>query len=561
MTDNATPDSGAPAIIVVSAEHADRLLDEFWRYSREYSLHTARSAADALDLTEELITAGVPIALFVSDSLLPDQPVLTAMAQWRDRVPTSRRMITSPVERFRAEAPVLRPGMATGTFDAYLLMPRGVRDEEFHHAITDLLSDWGSTVAKPEVVTAQIVAEPQDPLAVAIRDYLDRMGAPNAVHAADSETGRRLREAAGPEASLPLVWLLDKALTPRSVGEVARALFGPPDDLSVPTEVDLAIVGAGPAGLAAAVYGSSEGLSTVVLEVEAIGGQAGTSTMIRNYLGFPRGISGMRLAQRARNQALRFGTQFFTGVEVQGLVPGHPHVIRTDGGDVHAKAVVVASGVRYSKLRVDPLEALVGRGVQYGAAMAAAREMQGADVYVVGGGNSAGQAAVHLARFARSVTVVVRRDGLAETMSQYLIDEIDHHPGISVRPGSRVVDGGGNGRLEWLTLEEIATGERQQVSAGGLFLLLGAAPHCGWLPETVGRDEHGFVLTGRDVPRDRWPDELPPEGLTTTVPGIFAVGDVRAGSMKRVASASGEGASVIPLVHAWLAHYRDTAAQ
>jgi thioredoxin reductase (NADPH) len=291
-------------------------------------------------------------------------------------------------------------------------------------------------------------------------------------------------------------------------------------------------------------------LSTVVLEAEAIGGQAGTSSMIRNYLGFPRGISGMRLAQRARNQALRFGTRFFTGWEVTSLEPGRPHVVRTAGGDVRARSVVISTGVAYRKLRVEPLEALVGLGVHYGAAMAAAREMEDQDVFVVGGGNSAGQAAVHLSRFARSVTILVRRPSLAETMSQYLIDEIAFNPRVTVETQAEVVDGGGEGRLEWLSVA--ASGVTTRRPAGGLFLLLGAAPHCAWLPPAVALDESGYVLTGRDVPKAGWLDGLPPASLATTVPGVFAVGDVRAGSMKRVAAASGEGASVVPLVHAWL---------
>jgi thioredoxin reductase (NADPH) len=251
----------------------------------------------------------------------------------------------------------------------------------------------------------------------------------------------------------------------------------------------------------------------VVLESDAIGGQAGTSSMIRNYLGFPRGVSGMRLAQRARSQAIRFGTRFFTGWPVESLVPGEqdqPHRVGTGGGEVRARAVVVATGVAYRRLGVDTIEELVGLGVHYGAAVSAAPEMEDRDVFVVGGGNSAGQAALHLARFARSVTLLVRRPDLSATMSDYLIREM-------------------------------------------LLLLLGAEPQSDWLPAGTCRDEHGFVLTGRDVPREYWLDGLPPVSLATSAPGIFAAGDIRAGSMKRVAAASGEGASVVPLVHAHLA--------
>ncbi|MGL5809027.1 MAG: FAD-dependent oxidoreductase [Nocardioides sp.] len=557
MSESASNAPRPPSIVLVSEDHADVLREQFWRYSREYDLRITRSCAEASAAIEEVMDSSGTVALLVSDSRLPDADVLAAFGHWRALVPTARRMIVAPAEQFLEDADRLRPGMAMGKYDAYLLMPRGIRDEEFHNAVTDLLSDWGSSVANPEVVSMKIVAAEPTPLIAEIRDFLDRMGMPNRVYHPGSDVGRRILAEAGPDAELPVVWALTgQVYSVRTVRDVAKAMYGTPNALSVTDVVDLAVVGAGPAGLAAAVYASSEGLSTVVLEADAIGGQAGTSSMIRNYLGFPRGISGMRLAQRARIQALRFGTTFQTGWEVEKLLAGEPHVLRTAGGDLRARAVVVCTGVRYRKLRVDPIEDLVGMGVHYGAAMAAAREMEDQDVYVVGGGNSAGQAAVHLSRFARSVTIVIRRPALAETMSHYLIDEISYLSRIAVEPCSRVVDGGGNGRLEWLTVESVETGERSTRPAGGLFLLLGASPHCSWLPPEVALDEHGFVLTGRDVPKDKWHNGLPPRSLESTVPGVFAVGDVRSGSMKRVAAASGEGASVVPLVHSWLAGVR-----
>lgn len=547
-----------PAIVLASEEYAEQFVAEFCRYERDYDLRAAKSSAQVLTLTEELQAEGIPIALYATDSVLPDDHVLAAFAKWRTAVPTARRVIIAPMERFNRDGPGLRPGMAKGKYDAYLLMPRGPRDEEFHHAITDLLSDWGSSVPDPEALTAKIVGAPNSLLTGQIRDFFDRMGMPTRLYEPDSEVGRRVREKFPPDVDYPLVWsMIRDPIAPRTVSDVARSIYGSPDEVKAGSVVDLAVIGAGPAGLAAAVYGASEGLSTVVLETGAIGGQAGTSSMIRNYLGFPRGIAGMRLAQRARNQALRFGAQFFTGWPALRLQPGSPHVVSTEGGEIRARAVVIANGVTYRKLGVEPLEVMVGAGVNYGAALTAAREMEDRDVVVVGGGNSAGQAALHLARFARSVRLVVRRPGLEETMSSYLIGEIAYAPRITVQPCTRVVDGGGDANLEWLCLEDTRTRERTTVPAVGLFLLLGATPECDWMPDTLARDDRGFVLTGRDVPQHTWTEGLPPVDLATTVPGVFAVGDIRSGSMKRVAAASGEGASVVPQVHRWLADASD----
>ncbi|MER7072227.1 FAD-dependent oxidoreductase [Terrabacter sp. NPDC000476] len=551
-----------PAIILVSESRCEELSDEFGRYARDYDLPTATSAHEAKQQARRVVAEGGQVAMFVTESRLPDAEVLEAFHWWRATVPTARRVIAAHVSAFREDAAALRGGMAKGKYDAYLLAPRGARDEEFHTAICELLSDWGSTVAEPEVVAVAIVSPVEDALTLSIRDYLDRMGMPNRVFGPDTDEGRHVLELAGPDPEFPLVMDLgERVATARSVSDVAARIYGRPADVEVDRVVDVAVVGAGPAGLAAAVYASSEGLSTVVLEAEAIGGQAGTSSMIRNYLGFPRGISGMRLAQRARNQAVRFGTEFFTGWPVTSLTPGaadadgiRPHVLHTEGGDVHARAVVVSAGVTYRRLDAPGIERLVGLGVNYGSAMTAAREMEGADVVVVGGGNSAGQAAIHLARFARSVTILVRRPTLAETMSSYLVGEIDYNPRIRVEGCSEVVEGGpgDDGRLGWVTVRRTDDGTEERRDARGLFLLIGASPRCDWLPDEVARDARGFVLTGRDVPTEHWRGGLPPESLETTVPGIFAAGDIRAGSMKRVAAASGEGASVVPLVHAWL---------
>jgi thioredoxin reductase (NADPH) len=552
-----------PAIILVSEHHADTLLEVFYRrYGHDYSLRSARSCTEAEKIAQEIKDSGEAVALFVSDSRLPDvQHMFEAVHRFRLVLPTARRVIVAHWDYFLQDAEELRPGLARGKYDAYLLMPRGNRDEEFHNAITELLSDWTSTVPQPEVVSAKVISPVHDGLTMAIRDFLDRMGMQNSVYAPDDphlqEFMPRLFEELGTdEPRYPVVWSPARgAIQATSVRDVARSIY-PRTEEQADEVVDLAVVGAGPAGLAAAVYAASEGLSVRVLEAEAVGGQAGTSSMIRNYLGFPRGISGMRLALRARNQAIRFGTRFLTGWEVTGFEPGSdgaPHVLRCGEDEVRARSVLIANGVAYRKLGVPALEELVGNGVNYGAAMTAGREMEGYDVVVVGGGNSAGQAALHLCRFASSVTIVVRRPGLEETMSDYLIKEIGYQERIDVLPCTRVVDGGGEGVLEWLTLEDINSGERTRKEARGLFLLLGAEPRCDWLPPELARDKNSFILTGRDVPRDQWVDGTPPANLATTVPGVFAAGDIRSGSMKRVAAASGEGASAVPLVHAYLA--------
>lgn len=560
--------SRKPSILIVAGTGLEELLAQFERYAGDYHLIGVQGVREAVEAIRQILDQDGQVALFVADSRVVDEQtpesVYAAIGKLRHLVPTARRIVTARWENFRADAEPLRAGLAKGKFDAYLLTPRGPRDEEYHGTVVELLSDWGSTVASPEVATVEILAPRPDRLTLALRDYLDRIGMPNTMVSPESAQGRKIRglaEEQGIAADVyPITKLFsdDRVFVPRSVRDLAILLYGRPDDIELTSCVDVCIVGAGPAGLAASVYASSEGLSTVTLEAEAIGGQAGTSSMIRNYLGFPRGISGMRLAQRARNQAIRFGTRFFTGWPAAGITLGEggaPHVVHTDGGDVSARAVVIAAGVSYRRLGVQSIEDLVGNGVNYGAAMTAARDMEGVDVIVVGGGNSAGQAAVHLARFARSVTIVVRRPDLAETMSQYLISEIEFNPRISVRGNAMVVDGGADEdeRLSWVMLEDTRTGERTRAEVCGLFLLLGAVVDCGWLPADVERDGHGFVLTGRDLPQEQWLDGVPPAVLATSVPGIFAVGDVRSGSMKRVASATGEGASVIPLIHDWLA--------
>ena len=540
-------------LLVTTAESRDVIENEFRsRYARDYDVRTLQGPGGAVEAAADLLADGRQIALLGVDNALPGEP-LEIVDALRRISPSSRRIVLVSMGTFREALQVLRPALAVGRLDTYLLIPQGPRDEEFHTAITEYLSEWGTSTSTPEVVGVRIVDDGTQPEVAGIRDFLDRMASPWTRYRPDSPVGRELFAEVGDDAPLPLVSAFGLPTISGATEQlVASAFYGSPQDLGDDYVADLLIVGAGPAGLGAAVYGASEGLQTVVLDTEAVGGQAGTSSMIRNYLGFPRGVSGMRLAFRARLQATRFGARMFTGRAVEALSLGDLHEVSYGDGVLKARSVLIACGVRYRRLGVAALESLVGMGVYYGAAASVAREMEGRDVYIVGGGNSAGQAAVHLSRFARSVTIVVRRRSLAETMSAYLVDEISTHDDITVRTRSRVVDGGGDRHLEWIELQD-DEGITERVPADGLFLLLGAEPGCDWLPAEVKRDARGFVLTGRDIPKELWRDGIPPAPLETTVPGIFAAGDIRAGSMKRVASASGEGAGAVAQVHAHLA--------
>ena len=551
-----------PAIIlVVAAAHVPTVESEFARYTRDYDVLAADTADGGRDLVHQALADGQPVALMGIGWTVPGTDRgIDLLDELHALLPTARRICLTSRDDYGLSLPKLREALGQGRIDTYLLIPQGPRDEEFHTAVTEYLSDWGWTASSPEVEGVQIIGSKKDPEVARIRDFLDRMGIPHGLYTPDSDVARDVLAKlpavqGGASPALPVVAagvVGKEPIEGATSRQVARLVYGSPP--SVDDEVvDLVVVGSGPAGLAAAVYGASEGLDTVVIESDAVGGQAGTSSMIRNYLGFPRGISGMRLAQRARFQASRFGARIYTGIAAEALTPGapgEPHTVRTEGGALRARAVVVATGVTYRRLGIPALEELVGIGVYYGAATTASRAMEGRDVFVVGGGNSAGQAAVYLARYARSVTLLARRTDLAATMSDYLIREIASTSRIAVRTSSRVVDGGGAGFLEWLEVQ--GPEGTQRCEASGLFLLLGADPCGDWLPDAVARDERGFVYTGREVPMDLWVDGRPPAALETTVPGIFAAGDLRAGSMKRVASASGEGAATVSLVHAYL---------
>jgi thioredoxin reductase (NADPH) len=441
---------------------------------------------------------------------------------------------------------------ALGRVDSTLNKPTGVRDEEFHTAITEYLAEWAWTTT-PVVEAVKIVGDHRSRGVRQIFDVLTRHGVPSGVHPPESEEGRRILDRVTGDVELPVVEVMHRVVLADPTYAELAAAFNLVVDVGS-TVYDVAVVGAGPAGLGAAVYGASEGLATLVIEREAVGGQAGTTSMIRNYLGFPRGVSGVQLGRRGLMQATRFGAAFDVSRSVTAIQAGadHHQLTLSNGVVARAGAVLLACGVSYRKLAIPALDALVGAGVFYGAATGAARALTGLPAYVVGAGNSAGQAALHLARHGADVAIVARRSTLRDTMSDYLVHEIDAHGRIAVHTRTEVVDAGGEGHLEWLRLRHNPSGAIQTVSAAGLFLLIGAEPRTAWLPNGMERDARGFVRTGSEITAEGWRFQRRPAALETSVPGVFAAGDVRSGSMKRVAAAAGEGAAAVPMIHSYL---------
>jgi thioredoxin reductase (NADPH) len=402
-----------------------------------------------------------------------------------------------------------------------------------------------------------VIADADSPRGHVIRSLLTRNGIPNAFRPRGSELAdavlRELGQTLGSDQVL--VWMPAvgaAALVDPTDAEIAEA-WGIHTSLEEDNrDFDVLVVGAGPGGLATAVYASSEGMSTLVVERESIGGQAGSSSLIRNYLGFSRGISGADLAQRGYQQAWVFGAHFLLMRDVSGIKPADGGFIAdiSDVGTVRARTVVLATGVSYRRLDIPDLDGLVGSGVYYGASVSEAHALAGLDAVVVGGGNSAGQAVLHLARYCRQVTLLVRGPDLSAGMSSYLVDTIAATANVVVRTSSEVVGGGGEGRLDRIVIRDRTTGAEEVVPAAGLFIMIGAQPRTDWLPEDLGRDRFGFVLAGADTAAsDLWPAERAPQPYETTVPGMFAVGDVRSGSVKRVASAAGEGSVVVSQLH------------
>ncbi len=525
------------------------------RFGADYRILDERSPAAALVTLARLAATSDQVALVVAEQRMAEMTGVDLLTRAHELHPAARRVLL--VERNYASADPVARAMTLGQIDYHLLKP-WLQERGLYQAVGEFLADWDKAHGAP-VEMLRIVGPLWGARSHELRDVLARMGVPYGFYPADTDAGRRLLQKAGQDgARLPVVVRFDgQVLVDPSHAELVEALGGKTRPEA--GTCDVAVIGAGPAGLAAAVSAASEGLDTLVVEPEVFGGQASASSRIRNYLGFPRGISGDDLAYRAFEQAWLFGASLVFAQAATGLrVRGAARLVQlSDGSQTAARAVVIATGASWRRLGVPRLEALRGAGVFYGATRSEAQALQGQEVFVVGGGNSAGQAAVHLARYASSVTMLVLEDRLGIYMSDYLVQEIEGTPNISVRLHTEVTDGQGGRRLEGLILRDTVTGATEAVAASALFVLIGADPHTQWLAGVVERDERGYILTGRDLlragrPPAGWPLQRLPLPLETSVPGVFAAGDVRYRSVKRVASAVGEGAIAIQLVHEYL---------
>jgi len=540
----------------------DRVEDELQQaFGSEFRIRGEHTGPDAARLLEQARDQNQSVAVALVDYALAAEQRTEVLTLLRRVHPDARRALLvdwgSWADRDTASE-VLR-AMAVGDISYYVLKPWTERDELFHRTVAEFVQEWsrGDPTNLREVV---VVAERHSARASAIRSLLTRNGIPHAFReegspAADAVLRRVGLEGLRASSAEVLVWMAALGgpvlLDPTDV-EVVQA-WGVSTTLDPEDrDFDVLVVGGGPAGLAAAVYGSSEGLRTLVVERESIGGQAGSSSLIRNYLGFSRGISGADLAQRGYQQAWVFGTYFLFLREVRHIeVDDGVFTAEISGvGRVTARAVVLATGVSYRRLGVAELEALTGAGVYYGASVSEAQGLTGLHAVVVGGGNSAGQAVLHLARYCERVSLVVRGAALGAGMSSYLVEAIEATPNVAVQTSAEVIGGAGEGRLSQVTVRDRTTGEERVVRADGLFVMIGAQPRTDWLPESVGHDRFGFVLAGSDAAGSGgWPLARPPFPYESTLPGLFAVGDVRCGSVKRVASAVGEGSVVVSQLH------------
>jgi thioredoxin reductase (NADPH) len=530
------------------------------RFGNDTRIIGADGPAAGLAQLASLADGAEAVALLIADQRMPEMTGIEFLVSAHALHPLAKRILL--VERDYTTANPIVPAMMLGQIDYHLVKP-WLPDHGLYPAVSEFLASWERS--DPEgVAMFRIVAPENSPRAYEIRDLLTRFSTPFTFHRTDSEEGIALLREVGQTGSL----------LPTAVRHDGRVLVAPTDsDLAealgggtrLGVDVyDVAIVGGGPAGLSAAVYAASEGLETIVLERQISGGQASSSSRIRNVPGFAWGIGGGELTRRACEQAWLFGANLVFAQEARSLrVSGAELVVQVaDGQEVAARTVVLATGVSWRRLGIPHLEGLIGAGVFYGAAASEARAMQGRPVCVVGGGNAAGQAAAHLAKYADEVTLLVRGNSLEKGMSEYLIAELGGKSNVSVRLGVELVDGEGDEQLLAVVVRDRASGTLERIPTAGLFVMIGAEPHTEWLNGTVDRDERGFILTGNDLDPKRdgpssWPLERAPMLLETSVPGVFAAGDVRHASVKRVTTAMGEGATVVQLIHQHLEGDRD----
>jgi thioredoxin reductase (NADPH) len=529
------------------------------RYADRYRILRADSGAAALEALDELKKRNEPVALFLVDQRMPRMTGVAFLTEAVKLYPDAKRTLLTAY----ADTDAAIRAINDARIHHYLLKPWDPPEQNLYPVLDDLLEDWQAGY-RPPFAGLRVLSDRWSPRSYALREFLSRHQVPFRwldIEKADRDSEVQAAIAAvGPEMKpLPVVVFPDGT----HLSEPANSELAERIGLKLRADTnffDLIIVGGGPAGLAAAVGAASEGLKTVIIEAEAPGGQAGTSSRIENYLGFPSGLSGADLTRRAVTQARRFGVQILSPQEAIGLRAEGPYryVKVSDGSELACHVLLLAMGVQWRRLAAPGLDRLQGAGVYYGAGSTEAMACEGEDVYIVGGANSAGQAAMNFARYARRVVMLVRGDSLASTMSRYLIDEIEKTPNIDVEFNSSVVEAHGETRLEAISVHCATSGDKVVVPACSLFIFIGAEPKTGWLGDIVERDERGFILSGPDLRKNGklpsgWPLARDPGLLETSMPGIFAAGDARRGSVKRVASGVGEGSIAIQFIHQYLA--------